>query len=93
MAKEYSEDDFTHMKFDGFTQEDVDELFMSDREDVALEDLPQDDWGVYVCNNCGAQAETIAEIEHHSGCKPGEADKWAEYYEKAALEDEDDDVY
>jgi len=40
-----------------------------------------DDWpGVHVCDDCGAFAEKVEDIEHHATCKPGEAKRWEDFY-------------
>lgn len=36
---------------------------------------------VYCCNNCGSDSlESAAHIKHNSGCKPGEAAYWTNFY-------------
>ena len=40
------------------------------------------DEDIFVCNNCGAHAETIESISHHNTCKKGEAKKWEKFYEE-----------
>jgi len=39
-----------------------------------------DDADMWQCNNCGAYATTREAIQHHSTCKPGEAEYWEEFY-------------
>lgn len=44
-------------------------------------DAHHDDGTVWGCNNCGASSlEGADQIKHHSGCKPGEAAYWANFY-------------
>lgn len=38
------------------------------------------DADVYVCDNCGAFNAHPYKIEHHKGCKKGEAKKWEKFY-------------
>lgn len=40
--------------------------------------------GVYVCNNCGANASSPEKIKHHDNCKIGESKRWKELYDEAA---------
>jgi len=44
------------------------------------------DWdmgeGVYSCDNCGATAQKVEEIQHHRTCTPGESKKWEKYYQE-----------
>lgn len=46
------------------------------------------DDGIVVCNDCGAWAETADEVVHYPTCKPGESDRWQQWY---AEEPPDDD--
>lgn len=32
------------------------------------------------CKNCGAYADTMANVVHHVSCKPGESKKWKDHY-------------
>jgi hypothetical protein len=55
-----------------------------------------EDAGMWICNDCGAYAPTAREVKHHATCQPGDARKWAEFYEKAnelesQFEEEEDD--
>lgn len=49
-----------------------------------------DDGGpdVYVCNNCGANAVEINNIQHHDTCTPGESKRWEEFYNKINEDEE-----
>jgi len=43
---------------------------------------------VWQCNDCGAYADTIENIEHFSSCKPGESKEWEKIYEEEIGEEE-----
>lgn len=34
----------------------------------------------FCCDNCGASAERIKDIEHYATCKRGESKRWEKYY-------------
>lgn len=36
----------------------------------------------WVCNDCGASHEIADFIQHSKSCKPGDAKKWENFYEK-----------
>lgn len=38
---------------------------------------------VWQCINCGAYAVSAESVKHHNGCKPGEAERWENFYEQA----------
>jgi rubrerythrin len=38
------------------------------------------DLSVWVCNNCGAFAETKEQVRHFETCKAGESKRWEQYY-------------
>jgi hypothetical protein len=42
--------------------------------------------GVVTCNDCGAHAETVEQIEHYASCVAGEAQKWEAFYKDAEHE-------
>lgn len=54
--------------------------------------------GVYVCNNCGANASSPEKIKHHDNCRRGEAARWEKFYldtgeaEEAWREEPQDEV-
>ena len=35
---------------------------------------------IWQCNDCGAHAATKEQVKHHDTCKPGESQKWEEFY-------------
>lgn len=77
----------THIKCQGFTEEDLNDpetqaLFKND-----LHKLPRKDYHVFTCNDCGAYADTEAGIEHHTTCKPGDSEEWVAFYKRAEEED------
>lgn len=39
-----------------------------------------DEANVHQCNNCGAFAGAIKDINHYPACQPGEAKKWEHFY-------------
>lgn len=54
------------------------------------------------CNDCGAYVlylpeegcssiEAEGRVKHHPTCQPGDAEKWAAFYEEADDEEDDDD--
>lgn len=51
----------------------------SDFEHMYEPDIDLDMW---CCVNCGAFADTVAEIKHYDTCKPGEAEYWRKFYEE-----------
>lgn len=42
-----------------------------------------DEANIFVCDNCGAYADTIDRINHHSSCRHGESKKWEKFYNKS----------
>ena len=42
---------------------------------------------MYVCNDCGAFADTPSQVVHHDTCEPGCSEFWAEYYGRAVEEE------
>ena len=46
------------------------------------------DIDVYVCNNCGAFAESIKDIQHYTTCTPGEAKHWEKVYSDNFIQNE-----
>lgn len=44
--------------------------------------------GLYICDDCGATAWLQKEVEHYPNCKPGDAQRWADYYNQQEQEDE-----
>ena len=46
------------------------------------------DEGIWVCNDCGAHADTTKNIKHHGTCHPGESDKRERFYNDANEEEE-----
>lgn len=45
-----------------------------------------DEVEVYVCDNCGAFADMVADIKHYKTCTPGEAKYWENFYNFGAEE-------
>jgi len=45
---------------------------------------------IAVCNDCGAQAPTEAQVVHYPTCEPGESAKWEAFYDNAPSQEEDE---
>ena len=52
------------------------------KDDFTHIDEPDIDLDIWVCDNCGASADKIENIQHCASCKPGEAKYWEEFYSK-----------
>ena len=35
---------------------------------------------IYVCNDCGAYADKVEDVQHHPSCEPRGSDRWREFY-------------
>ena len=48
-----------------------------------FDDEPACNVDKWQCVNCGAIADTVQQIVHYQGCKPGETKKWEQFYNEA----------
>ena len=51
-------------------------------------DVPGILTGMYICNDCGAQAVTPELIKHYPNCKPNESERWRKFYNDAPDKDD-----
>jgi hypothetical protein len=49
-------------------------------DETTFIEIGDGDPGVYVCDNCGADATEASEIKHHATCRPGESKRWEKEY-------------
>ena len=55
---------------------------MIDRSYTYIEDID-----FHVCNDCGAVATEKDEVQHYRTCKPGDAQRWEEYYSQSVSDE------
>jgi hypothetical protein len=82
---EIPDDEIIRTECPGVTEDDdIEDAFFWDEVTDSVHNIPEEDYTVYSCTNCGAHSlESPKDIKHYTGCKPGESKRWEKFYEDA----------